>query len=394
MNKKEAEILTETQKGVITLINSAIDKKAYPLPESFDINKAYDFIMKHKIMMLAYDGAVRCGISKEIPTMKKLFKFYVSGMFKSEKQLNAVGEIYAAFDENGIDYLPLKGCNMKYLYPKPELRAMGDADILVEEEQIPKAEKVLSENGFKREDEMDHHSSWCSSELHIEIHRRPFSISNKEFFEYFGDGWKFAESHEGHRWKYAPEKEYVYALTHFAVHCRSNGIGLRHVTDFLVFKKAYPFLDLEYIERETEKLGLLKLYKNLNRLIDFWFYDIEPTEEVKMLSDFILSGGDWGSYENGFLSLEAKNHKNGGEDSSRIKSLIRIVFQPLYLMRVKYIKLQKYPFLLPFYWVKRWFDVVFFRRKNIAKKAEMLRKTDENKINGYGEMLRKTGIKE
>ena len=34
-------------------------------------------------------------------------------------------------EENGIDYLPLKGYNLKKLYPKPELRTMGDADVLI-----------------------------------------------------------------------------------------------------------------------------------------------------------------------------------------------------------------------------------------------------------------------
>ena len=66
------------------------------------------------------------------------------GMMKSEKQLEAVNKIYAAFDKNGIDYLPLKGCNMKYLYPKPELRSMGDADILIREEQYKSIKDIVS----------------------------------------------------------------------------------------------------------------------------------------------------------------------------------------------------------------------------------------------------------
>ena len=69
--------MTETQKGVITLIKSAITGEKYPLPKGFNIDEAYKFIMKHKIMMLAYEGAVRCGISKNEPTMQKLFQHFI-----------------------------------------------------------------------------------------------------------------------------------------------------------------------------------------------------------------------------------------------------------------------------------------------------------------------------
>ena len=387
--------MTEIQKGVITLIKSAIDKKSYPLQEGFSIEEALDFIIEHRAMMPAYDGAVRCGIPKNLPAMQKLLRLYIIGMIKSEKQLDAVGKIYTAFDENGIDYLPLKGCNMKHLYPKPELRAMGDADILIRERQLSMVSEVLEKTGFEQEDEMDHHSGWCSDSLHLEIHRKPFSISNREFFEYYGDGWKFAKNAEKHRFVFSPEDEFIYIFTHFAVHCRCGGIGLRHAVDFYVYKNAYKNLDEEYIKKELEKLQLLRLYKNMKNLISAWFDGEEFSEEAKVLSDFIFSGGDWGSYSNSFLSLEVKNRKNAGEEeSSKIKSLIRIIFQPLTLMQVKYIKLQKYPVLLPFYWVKRWFEVLLFRRKNIVKKAEMLQKIDENKIAEYEEMMRKTGIRE
>lgn len=36
-----------------------------------------------------------------------------------------------AFDAGGIDYMPLKGSILKDLYPRHEMRMMGDADILI-----------------------------------------------------------------------------------------------------------------------------------------------------------------------------------------------------------------------------------------------------------------------
>lgn len=386
--------MTDMQKGVITLIKSAITGEKYPLPEGFSIGEAYDFIMKHRVMMLAYDGAVRCGISKSETAMQKLFQSYVAGMLHSEKQLEAVNKIYAAFDENKIDYLPLKGCNMKYLYPKPELRSMGDADILIRENQLSDIQPVLEKIGFCQEDEMDHHSMWHSDSLHLEIHRRPFSIGNPEFYSYFGDGWEFAKKVENHRYKFSDETEFLHLITHFAVHCRGGGIGIRHIVDFYVYKLTFQNFDEEYILGELEKLNLKKLYINIKNLIEAWFEGKEMTEGARALSDFVLSGGDWGSYKNAFLSMEVRNNKEKKKKYSKIKSIVNVIFQPLSLMRVKYIRLQKHPYLLPFYWVKRWFEVLFFRRKNISRKAEMLKKSDENKVQEHEEMLRITGISE
>lgn len=387
--------MTNMQKGVIILIKSAVTQEPQPLPEGFSIGEAYDFIIRHRVMMLAYDGAVRCGISRNEPAMQKLFQSYVSGMLRSEKQMKAVSEIYAAFDENDIDYLPLKGCNMKYLYPKPELRLMGDADILIKENQFSKVREALEKIGFEKGDGMDHHDAWHSDSLYLEIHKKPFSIANTEFFEYYGDGWKFAQKAENNRYRFSPEDEFIHLITHFAVHCRGGGIGLRHAVDFYVYKTACQNLDEEYIRRELEKLHLLKLYENTENLTESWFGGNKISEEAEMLSEFILSGGDWGSYRNAFLSQEVKSRKNNGEGKhSKFKSAMRIIFQPLSLMRVKYVKLQKYPFLLPFYWAKRWFEVLFFRRKNIARKAEMLKNSNGEKVREYEEMLRRTGIAE
>ena len=80
--------------------------------------------------------------------MQGLFQTYCKMLLHSERQMADVKRIYKAFEENNIDYMPVKGCNMKSLYPAPEMRVMGDADILIKLDQYDKVEKVMNELGF------------------------------------------------------------------------------------------------------------------------------------------------------------------------------------------------------------------------------------------------------
>ena len=66
------------------------------------------------------------------------------------------GEYRAAFEKNGIAHMPLKGILMKQLYPRPDMRIMGDADILIRVEQYEKIKPLLEELGFAEKLESDH----------------------------------------------------------------------------------------------------------------------------------------------------------------------------------------------------------------------------------------------
>lgn len=382
--------MTDTQKGVLTIIKSAIDECAYPLPEGFSIDEAYDFIIRHRIMMLAYDGAVRCGISKNEPAMQKLFKFYINGMVKSEKQLEEIKKIYTVFEENGIDYLPLKGCNMKHLYPKPELRAMGDADILIREEQYPKIKELLEEKGYEGEDEAGHHYEWRKGDFLAEIHIMPFSKGFEKFYNYYGNGWNKAGKTETFRYEYSVEDEFIFEIAHLAKHYLYSGVGCRHMTDVLVYLKAFPDMDFSYIEGELSKMGMQRFYRNLIKTVDHWFHDGEADEAVELVSEYILKSGNWGDFETASLAKGLREKKN--QKGSKEGSFIRTVFPSARELGNKYKILKKAPVLLPFFWVIRWLEVLFLRRDKLKKKMDYYNFIDDGKIESHQRNLQKSGF--
>ena len=385
--------MTDLQKGVITLIKSAVTGEKYPLPEGFSINEAYDFIIKHRVMMLAYDGAVRCGIPKSEPAMQKLFQCYVNGMLHSEKQMEAVKEIYAAFDENGIDYLPLKGCNIKFFYPKPELRSMGDADILIRTKQYDKLKDILEGLNFEEEAEISHHYVWNSDRLHLEMHTEPMPSSYKKFQNYYGDGWERAIKTETNRYIYSDEDTFVFLLAHFAKHYLEGGIGLRHITDIFVYLKSIPNMDFDYIEKELSKIGLLKFYKNIVKTISYYFKNGKSDEAVEIISEYILQSGNWGSYKSHVFASGARS--NGTEEKvtgSKFRFLIKAAFPSAESIKGRYTILKKAPFLIPIIWPVRWIDAIIFRGKNVTNNFKKLDILDDEKSEVYREKFEKSGF--
>ena len=158
--------------GVVALLKAAITGEAAQLPEEFDIEKAYPLLRSHGATAMGYAGGLKCGISKSCPAMQKLRLDYFSAMAKSQGQMDAVAELSRAFNANGVDHMPLKGCNMKKLYPAHELRGMGDADILIRVEQYPKIKEIMKGLGYRAVMESDHELVWETDRLHLELHKR------------------------------------------------------------------------------------------------------------------------------------------------------------------------------------------------------------------------------
>ena len=165
-------------------------------------------------------------------------------------------KVFAAFDEHHIDYLPLKGVLLKHIYPKAEMRSMGDADVLIRVDQYDRIKPLMPPLGFAEVTESDHELIWQSEVLHLELHKRLVPSYHEAEFAYFGDGWDRAVKLQGCRYDMKPEDEYVFLFAHFAKHYVDGGIGIRHALDLWVYRRTNPDLDNAYIQTELKKLKL------------------------------------------------------------------------------------------------------------------------------------------
>lgn len=380
-----------TQRGVITLLRSAVTGKALPLPPEFDPEQVKPYVQKHHILPLIYEGAVICGLDS--PVVRSLFPGYCKALQVSEGQMRELQRVLGAFEEAGIDYMPLKGCRMKKLYPKAELRMMGDADVLIRMEQYAKIVPIMEGLGFEAKNETDHELVWQNQGLFLELHKRVIPSYNKDYFRYFGDGWQLAKKQEGHCFRMTEEDEWIYLFTHFAKHFRDGGIGCRHVLDLWMYRRANPDLDEGYIERELNTLGVLEFYQNMCRLMEFWFADGPEDDVVALMSGYIFASGSWGQMEERVRSVTIRDSKHSVLSfSGKLVYLWEKLFPPLWMLKRKYRVLQKAPWLLPVVWLIRPFYKLLFERESLEKRKREMEVLDQDSLKQHHRLLKTMGI--
>ena len=189
-------MLNDHERGIILLTRSAMTGRAERLPAAFDLEAAVALTVQHQITPLIYYGAVNCGITSNTDGMDKLLSLTAQLVSISESQMLELSRLTRAFEEEGLDYLLLKGCKMKQLYPQAEMRVMSDLDILIRPSQYERMKPIMRQLGFTEGIESDHELHWSKRKIHVELHKRLIPSYNEDYYAYFGDGWMRASRRE------------------------------------------------------------------------------------------------------------------------------------------------------------------------------------------------------
>ena len=386
--------MTEQQKALVLLINSALTGEKYSLPDSMDLSDVFDVAKRHGIDVMAYYGALNCGVSDSCDVMREeLIRVYKSTSY-SETQIMELCRLTEAFESGKIEYMPLKGMILKSLYPKAEMRRMGDADILIRCEQYERIRTVMTELGYEEKYQSDHELAWKKGQVLVELHKRLIPSYNKDYYAYYGDGWKIAKKIGDISCGYTmdPNDEMIYLFTHFAKHYRDAGIGVRHLVDLWVYRRHHSDLDEEYIRAELEKLQLYEFYCNILDTLRCWFDEYEGNDKTEFITQFIFTSGEFGRKENSNLSSALKDTK-GGKSVNEVKRerAITLLFPKYSVMSVKYPVLKKAPVLLPVMWVVR----AFSKASKIKKVGRTLQNRidfDSDGVSAYQQSLTFVGL--
>ncbi len=378
-------MLSSFETGIITLINNALKGENQPLPDDFDCSKVYDFGVKHQILPLLYYGGA--GNEKFVAgdSGGRLLFTTMSLASISENQLLEIDRVCKEFEKNGIEYLKLKGSRLKKLYPHSEMRIMSDADILIKEEQIDALEKLLPALGYTFVISSDHEWIWKNEIITLELHKRIIATYQKDYYAYFGNGWRLARriNEDSLEYEMSLEDEFIYLFTHLAKHYREAGIGIKHITDIYMFLEKHPTINLEYVCTELDRLRLLNFYKNVKKTIDVWFNHAESDEITEFLTAKIFESGVYGTRLNALKADALKFSKAGNAKKAKRKRRLYFLFLPYSRMCNIFPVLKKAPILLPFFWIWRIIRSVLFRRKHISELNNEINSYSQQEIDEY-----------
>ena len=385
--------MTDFQKKILSLLNAALHEAQPVGVELQDIPRIYRFAEAQQMVGALYCGVLGVPCFEEHPDSQRFLERYCGYLGHDASQMEAVEEIFAAFDAEGITYMPLKGTVLKGMYPSPEMRTMGDADILIRPEEYTRTEAIMKRLGARFECESDHEYNWITANgTHIELHKCLIPTYNKDYYAYYGDGWRFARPCEGNPYRHemSPEDTFVFLFTHFAKHYRDQGVGMKYAVDFYVFKQKHPDMNWRYIEAELEKLWLSEFYVNIMYMISVWFEGTPSTEVSDYLTEKIFSFGVFGDSDLNVISEGLKLSKTSG--SAQAKKKWRMFFPPYATMCLLYPVLKNWAILLPLLWLVRLVDRTLHHRDRYRRNMANANRITDESISQYQKELNYVGL--
>lgn len=382
------------QTNILHWIHAALTAQAGAVDPKQDWEHILAYGIKQKVLPLLYYGIRNTGLAIPQPYASRFLAATAKFAMQSDEQLKELQTVRAAFDSRNIRYIVLKGAELKQYYPKPELRPMGDVDILVDMTRYEEIRAIMQELGYTQGPESDHELIWTKGSCMIELHKRLIPSYNRDYYPYFGEGWARAcpVSEQANVYRFSPEDNFIFLFTHFAKHYRDAGIGVLHLVDLYVFRNTYP-LEEAYLQKEFRKLGLWEFYGNMVKTLEVCFRGAEPTPVVTHIIDRIFGAGAYGSQKDRAVSAAVKRTK-------RIKNnkhiplvlLWKKAFAPYEQMCIKHKVLIKAPILLPFFWVYRGVSVFFFHREKVRKEIGKIKLADGQTIQQYQKDLQYVGL--
>jgi hypothetical protein len=246
------------------------------------------------------------------------------------------------------------------------MRAMSDIDILIKVNQYETITKIMSELGYTPVIESDHELIWKKKAVLIELHKRLIPSYNKDYYEYFGEGWRLAvkcKDKKGENYL-KKEDELIFLFTHLCKHYRDSGIGIKHLLDIYVYRLKNQDLNEEYIKDEMIKLKIYEFYQNVLNTLSVWFYGANGDEKTEYITDVIFNGGAFDRERAQVLSSALKGVK-GGKTVKQLKreKFKTAIFTPYKVMCDFYPFLRKCKILLPIMWVYHLFRRLFTKGK-------------------------------
>lgn len=331
-----------------------------------EFHELYQLAAKHDLAHF-----VSKALKDELENSKHNHLYYeclLYAVYRYEQKRYVREQISKVFEEEKIPHIFLKGSVLAEYYPEPWLRTSCDIDVLVQKEDLDKAINLLVKKLnflFEKRDSHDV-SLYSKPDVHIELHYDLIEVVTK-YDQVLSTVWETSELASELYYEHVMTDEmfYFYHLAHMAKHFAHGGCGIRSFLDVWILNHRVPH---DKVKREIllKEGQLLRFAEVVEMLSEVWFGNELHNQMTTLMEQYILDGGVYGNLKNRVL-IQRTQCKN------EFHFIIRRVFMPYKEMSLEYSILQEKPYLLPIYWVIRWFRCL--------KNNRVSRGVEEFKIN-------------
>lgn len=340
--------------------------------------------LRHKCIPFVYSSCVK----NNIP-YPKLWQYNIMYLaLDNEKKFFVQDDLCKILNDNNITFAILKGASILPYYKNPDLRALGDIDILVRENDYESVKELFSKD-YKIEHGHGFHFSFVFEGVNIEIHK--FITHNfDDFGKNINDLMKDALNEisvcefKGHKFPTLSLKhQSLMLLTHKKRHLDKNNFIFRMFIDWVCFVKSmdvniwantiYPYIKKANLAKFADSLNVLA-EKNFDIKINIKKENDFTDCFLDDLFDIMFSSG-MGEFEGNITSNVASVYANQ-KSSNKFVSIIKMIND---IAKRKY-KLAKLKVFLPVFWIyipiKYFVQLIFGKREalDINKVNELSRK--------------------
>ena len=296
------------------------------------------------------------------------------------------GRVFAALEKAGIRFLPMKGIVLRPCYPKPEMRISCDVDVFYDKSKRAQIAEIMAALGYEPDGADANHEGFKKGVVSIEMHHN--LMTHFETIDaYYEDIWDRLIPASDYRYQMSDEDFYIYATIHTMKHFAVGGTGIRSVLDVFVYLRAKPELDMAYIERELDSIGLLDFHKTFLSLAEAYFGGAELPPALQEVSDYILGSGTYGVFSQSVANIAASGR--GG----KLGFYFRRAFPAYRLMAEKYPSLRRFPPALPFYWLYRLFYAAFGRERQLSREVRAVNSVNKAEQKRLDDVMARVGLR-
>lgn len=356
----------DEHKILLALLKKSLWLHKYEDTTSIDWTAISKQSQEQGVTSFIYDGTKNSGIKIPEEIRQNWKKHVLASALQNERLLIAQDAVIEAFRQANIAVAVLKGSSAARYYPQPELRALGDIDLLINKCDISAAREILLHEGYKENDhEHDFHISFSKKGVTLELHEQvtvfpdtPGGQAAQEIAKGFIERLDIG-SMCGYDFPVLSRTDQAMSLLlHMVRHMFEGGIGLRQLSDWMVFVAAEGSHFADDVCPVLKRCGLLTFaevstkaceqYLGLDHACCCWCNSVDE-HTCKLFMDSVFRGGNMGSANTDAMgSLFTDEKSMGDKNTSPVISFIRKINRRIY---ISFPFVERFKLLLPVFWV-------------------------------------------
>lgn len=355
--------------------NTIVDK------QDCNYDLLFNLSVKQQVHTLAYLSISRQKDLVENDRLKEWKRVYLLTCLRYAMFFDQLKPVLDELEKEKVSVTLLKGSIYRELYPAPELRTMGDVDIIVNQKDIPAFEKAIEKIGYAKPEKQGHllelgNEYVAKGKPGIEA----FYTLREDFRK------KYKEKYQNNTVRYK-NYEYVYKLddlfsivhhiAHFAKHFYSAGAGVRFLSDLYLLLTKLDF-DKNRLILELKELGLYNFFSTSICVLKKYFgykpnidYEEKDDDIIENFVDYLFRDTIYGTKDS--ASLIKRSVKKG-----KFGMIKKAVFPDCEFLCTKYPWFKKHKLLIPIAWFRHIFSIIT-RPAKLKKNITYLKSEESNK---------------